>query len=226
MPADQPATHPHDADPGARFTYVGGRLAIDLINTVENWHGPEHLERYDNDKLVAYTDLVDWAETAGAVTPDHAETLREAAAERPAEAAAVLDRARAFRLALHDVLAAKLAGAPPDATDVAIVNTEVATQLAESTLVWVPDGFHLDRSGSRGPCLDRPLWPVARSVVDLLTDPTDLGKVRTCAADTCGWMFLDTSGGRRRWCSMADCGNNEKVRRFRKRQRGAAAARR
>ncbi len=220
---------PHDHDPavepGARFSYLGGRLAIDFINTATNWLGAGHAERYDGDKLAAYADLVDWAETAGAVAPDHAATLRAAAAARPDEADAVLGRARALRLALHDVLTATADGAPPAEADVTVVNAEVATQLAESTLVWVPDGFHLDRGGSRGPCLDRPLWPVARSIVDLLTNPTDLAKVRTCAADVCGWMFLDTSGGRRRWCSMADCGNAAKVRRFRKRQRGAAARR-
>ena len=218
-------THDHDTESASRFTYLGGRLAIDLINTVENWHGPEHAERYDNDKLATYADLVDWAELAGAIPPDHAATLRQAAAERPDEAAAVMARASALRLALHDVLEATVVGTPPAEADVAVVNAEVAAQLAESTLVWVPKGFHLDRGGTRGPCLDRPLWPVARSIVDLLTDPADLRKVRTCAADVCGWMFLDTSGGRRRWCSMADCGNAEKVRRFRKRQRAATAHR-
>jgi len=221
---DTPA-HDHDIEPASRFTYLGGRLAIDLINTVENWHGLEHAQRFDHEKLASYADLVDWAELAGAIPSDHAVSLRQAAADRPVEATAVLARARDLRLALHDVLEATVAGTPPTEADVAVVNAEVAAQLAESILVWVPDGFHLDRGGSHGPCLDRPLWPVARSIVDLLTDPADLGKVRTCAADTCGWMFLDTSGGRRRWCSMADCGNAAKVRRFRKRQRAAPARR-
>jgi predicted RNA-binding Zn ribbon-like protein len=33
--------------------------------------------------------------------------------------------------------------------------------------------------------------------------------VRTCPS--CGWLFLDARG-RRRWCSMATCGNRAKVR--------------
>ena len=221
----QPHDQGHDAAPSPRFSYLGGNLAIDLVNTATNWLGSDAAERFGGEKLAAYADLVDWAEIAGAIPPDHAATLRQAAAYRPDEADAVLARARTLRLALHDVLDATVAGTPPDEADIAVVNAEVATQLAESTLVWVPDGFHLDRGGSRGPCLDRPLWPVARSIVDLLTDPADLRKVRTCAADVCGWMFLDTSGGRRRWCSMADCGNAAKVRRFRKRQRAATARR-
>lgn len=226
MPTDEPhpSPHGHGTEPGTRFTYLGGRLAIDLVNTVANWRGPEHPKRYDDDKLAAYADLVAWAELAGAISPDEAEALREAAESRPAEAAAVLDRARALRLALRDVLAARVDGTTPAAADVAVLNAEVNAQLRAATLVAGPDGFALARAGDAA-ALDAPLWPVARSTVDLLTTPTDLAKVRTCAADVCGWMFLDTSGGRRRWCSMADCGNAAKVRRFRKRQRGAAARR-
>jgi predicted RNA-binding Zn ribbon-like protein len=33
--------------------------------------------------------------------------------------------------------------------------------------------------------------------------------VHTCPS--CGWLFLDPRG-RRRWCSMATCGNRAKVR--------------
>ena len=225
-PPDRPPhdDHDHGAESAPSFSYLGGRLAIDLVNTVSNWRGPEHPERYDNDKLVAYADLIAWTELAGAITPDEAEALREAAESRPAEAAAVVDRARALRLALHDVLTARLAGETPDEADMAVLNGEVTAHLCAATLVAGPDGFALARAGDET-ALDAPLWPVARSTVDLLTTPTDLSKVRTCAADVCGWMFLDTSGGRRRWCSMAECGNQAKVRRFRKRQRGAATRR-
>ena len=38
--------------------------------------------------------------------------------------------------------------------------------------------------------------------------------IRTC--NRCGWFFLDTSrGSRRRWCSMATCGNAAKAARHR-----------
>jgi len=37
-------------------------------------------------------------------------------------------------------------------------------------------------------------------------------RIRRCASDTCSAWFVDTSkGGRRRWCSMALCGNREKA---------------
>jgi predicted RNA-binding Zn ribbon-like protein len=45
---------------------------------------------------------------------------------------------------------------------------------------------------------------------------SDLERIRSCAATTCAWLFLDTTKNRtRRWCDMKTCGNREKVRRFR-----------
>ncbi|HIC14689.1 MAG TPA: CGNR zinc finger domain-containing protein, partial [Gemmatimonadetes bacterium] len=37
-------------------------------------------------------------------------------------------------------------------------------------------------------------------------------RIRQCASEDCIYWFLDTSkSGRRRWCSMARCGNRAKV---------------
>jgi predicted RNA-binding Zn ribbon-like protein len=80
-------------------------------------------------------------------------------------------------------------------------------------------GYVLDWTAGGEP--DRMLWPVARSAVDLMTS-ADLARVRECDGHDCGWLFLDTSkAGRRRWCSMAICGNRAKSERYR--QRSAAA---
>src|SRR6185437_6680981 len=54
---------------------------------------------------------------------------------------------------------------------------------------------------------------VAADARALLLDPSAL---RACADPECGWLFLDRSQARRRrWCSMAECGNRAKARRFR-----------
>jgi predicted RNA-binding Zn ribbon-like protein len=38
----------------------------------------------------------------------------------------------------------------------------------------------------------------------------DFSRLRQC--DACTWLFIDRSkGGRRRWCSMATCGNRTKA---------------
>ncbi|MFG3617196.1 CGNR zinc finger domain-containing protein [Nocardia sp. NPDC047654] len=49
----------------------------------------------------------------------------------------------------------------------------------------------------------------------MVTGPLS-GRIRVCAADDCGLLFVDASRpGRRRWCSMDRCGNLSEVRRYR-----------
>jgi predicted RNA-binding Zn ribbon-like protein len=65
--------------------------------------------------------------------------------------------------------------------------------------------------------LDRVSWVAAGAVIELLLS-AEAERLRLCASHDCGWLFLDVSrNGRRRWCSMAACGNVEKARRFRSR---------
>ena len=53
-----------------------------------------------------------------------------------------------------------------------------------------------------------------------LVADADPSRVRRCAASDCGAWFLDTSkGGRRKWCSMAACGNRAKAARHRRKGR-------
>jgi predicted RNA-binding Zn ribbon-like protein len=56
------------------------------------------------------------------------------------------------------------------------------------------------------------LSAIARDAIDLLSGP--LGqRIRVCAAEDCGLLFVDASRpGTRRWCSMQRCGNLTKVR--------------
>lgn len=46
-------------------------------------------------------------------------------------------------------------------------------------------------------------------------------RLKLCEADDCRWAFYDTSKNRsRHWCSMGVCGNRNKARAWRARQRG------
>lgn len=65
--------------------------------------------------------------------------------------------------------------------------------------------------------LDAPaaLSVLARDAIDLFGGPL-ARRVRVCAAEDCGLLFVDASRpGRRRWCSMQRCGNLAKVRKHR-----------
>ena len=47
-----------------------------------------------------------------------------------------------------------------------------------------------------------------------------LGRLKMCQSPECGWIFFDRSKpSNRRWCSSAKCGNREKTRSYRRRQR-------
>jgi len=201
-------------DPGARtadytFDLSGGRLCLDFTNTVSDRGAEQPVER-----LTSYGDFIAWAQQAGATTAHAARgLLREAAAE-PARARQVLADAIRLREALYRVFDAVSAGRVPRAPDLAIVNAAVPAAFEHARLMPARGGFTLAADAGRDD-LAAPLTPVVRSAVDLMTSP-EIDRVRTCAAATCAWLFLDTTKNRaRRWCDMKVCGNREKVRRFR-----------
>jgi predicted RNA-binding Zn ribbon-like protein len=60
-----------------------------------------------------------------------------------------------------------------------------------------------------------PLHACALAIEHLLME-VDRRMIRKCSASDCGVYFVDTSKGQRRqWCSMKNCGNREKQRRWR-----------
>jgi predicted RNA-binding Zn ribbon-like protein len=65
------------------------------------------------------------------------------------------------------------------------------------------------------------VWNLKYLLTDCLQDskliaPGDLALIRKCESDKCVLWFYDTTKGhKRRWCSMATCGNRHKIRKFR-----------
>jgi len=191
------------------------RLCLDFTNTV-NWHASGH----PVEELLAYTDLVAWAQKVGLLTAPEAQRLTRQAARRPAEAAAVLERAHALREAIYRLLSATAHQQPAESSDLDLINAELPVSLAHSRLAPAPEGYSLQWLAPPD-ALDRLLWPVAYSAADLLTHPELLARVGECADDRgCGYLFLDMTKNRsRRWCDMKDCGNRAKARRHYERQK-------
>ena len=80
--------------------------------------------------------------------------------------------------------------------------------------------------GERAPAdaVRRALGAVALDAAHMLGTREEAARIRVCASETCSARFYDRSpAGRRRWCSMALCGNEAKARRHRERSRGAPA---
>lgn len=196
------------------FDFRGGHVALDFANTV-GWR----LREEPIDFLADYADLMAWSEQAGLVDSVQARRLRSEARRRPGAAAVVLARAKALRETIYRLGAAQARGQRPVADDVASLDEVVVEAAGHRRLTVRGAAVRWEWAAGRGE-LDEMLWPLAWMAANLLTgDPHDArGPLRQCAGDPCGWLFLDTSNTRRRrWCSMADCGNVAKVRRHRER---------
>jgi predicted RNA-binding Zn ribbon-like protein len=197
---------------------LGGRLCLQFANTVEAPAGPSPL-----DFLGSYSDLARWGWHAGVLEDADVEWLTAAAARDPEGAAAVFRRALALRDAVDRLFRTVARAGTPDEGDLGLVWREHAAAVAHGRLLPDGDGYAWSWEGTPAD-LGRPLWPVARSAVELLCDG-DLRRVKECpGAGDCGWLFYDTSrNGARRWCSMEGCGSRVKMRRHYARQRAGTA---
>lgn len=188
----------------------GGLPCLDFVNSVDRMTHRAWVER-----LQSYADLLAWSSAAGTL-PAGIAGLTRAARARPAEAVAVLARARELREALYRIFAALAAGTSPAPDDLARMNAELAQALSHGRIEARDGGFAWSWAADT-PALDLPLWPLVRSAAELLTSP-ERELVKRCASDTCLWLFLDrTKNHARRWCNMKICGNRAKVRRHRRR---------
>jgi len=201
------------------FHRSGGRLCLDLANTVSWRRSGEPIER-----LPTYGDLVEWARQSGIVTAPAARTLEREAQRRPVPAARMLTRARVLREAIYRMFAGLAAGRPPESTDLVLLDREFHEALRALRLRSTRSGFTLAWPLDDGPSLALPLWAAARSAAEVLIS-ADPRRLKTCPASNCGWLFLDvTKSGTRRWCAMEACGSRAKARGYYARRRRAAAA--
>lgn len=200
-----------------KLELVGGRLCLDFTNTVGG-----RFVAQPNERLTSYLELVMWGRHAGIVSGDEAEGLLEAAERMPGEAASVLRRAIALREAIYRLFSRSAVGLAPLEGDLARLNEELSDAMQRLRVHRDEDGYSL--AWERGDRLDRMLWPIARSAMEVLTS-SDLERVRECGGEDCNWLFLDTSKNHsRRWCVMSDCGNRAKAKRHYHREKGGKVA--
>ncbi|MFF5337758.1 CGNR zinc finger domain-containing protein [Streptomyces sp. NPDC013181] len=180
---------------GAAYRFDPGALCLELLTT----GGPGPYQRYE--VLHEPADVTAWAERSRLTpTPEVAVSATEVAL------------VRGLRDALFRVVIAHMRGEPHPPADLAVIN-ETAARPALAPAIG-PDGRRRWAGAPRGTALAA---TVARDAVELLTGP-HVHRIRTCAAEDCHLIYVDTSRpGRRRWCSMEHCGNRHKVRALRAR---------
>jgi predicted RNA-binding Zn ribbon-like protein len=188
----------------------GGRLSLDFANTVGG-RTTEHPSEF----LTSYPVLVSWGHYTGILGDDEAATLRDQARRDPDAAANAHRRAIGFRDTVYRVFFAIGSGNEPDPTDIDTVLRVYRTALDHRGLERHGSAYNWIWKDSTDD-LERPLWSVAESVIEVLrTD--NLDRIRVCPGGdghSCQWVFFDTTkNGIRHWCSMAVCGSTAKSRR-------------
>lgn len=193
--------------PANPFEWSGGHPALDLVNTLDERPSGSPVET-----LATYGDLVRFAGLARLIEPSVAERLRSL--EGPA-CARIARRARDLREHLHAVLAA-VHRARPIPRDAMGAIASAVRQAHAARAFAAAGGSRLATHCWRAPSApDIPLHACALAIESLLVD-AKLDEIRKCGAHDCDVYFVDTSKGHRRlWCSMQNCGNREKQRRWR-----------
>jgi predicted RNA-binding Zn ribbon-like protein len=192
---------------------IGGLACLDFVNTAG-----DHLSDQPGEWLLTYGDLLAWSRHAGILSGDEASQLERKAMSQPEAAEEALARAAAMRETIYRLLLNTIRGHAPDPSDLAAFNRALAEAPSRAGVVYRMDAYHW-RLSAGGDDLDEILWRILWQAADLLTSDR-LAQVKLCAGEDCGWLFLDASRNQsRRWCSMSDCGNRAKAKRYYRRHK-------
>jgi predicted RNA-binding Zn ribbon-like protein len=184
------------------ISFVGGRLCLDFVNTT-NWEGNNAID----DRLIDFSSILTWGARVGLIKLESNQIRRQKRRNDECRFDLKVKRLKEFRYHLRKML---IDGEAPDAISVETlneslnptinqtlkcVNNKMVLALQEADLSWI-------------------LTPLAYSAVEILISPLR-ERVKKCPGSRCGWLFLDTSpNNRRRWCSMATCGNKHKAKKY------------
>jgi len=195
----------------SRLPLFGGRLSVDFVNAA-----PPNPE-------LSWEQLVDFLESTSIVSAERGTQLLSLPQADPQAAEALLLKARRLGAALRKVFAAmlrkqRIAREWIDPVNEILRVTEGHDELVGQDSVWKIE--FVAREGG----LDWLLAAVARSGAEIIAEGPR-ARLRLCANPQCGLFFYDDSRTRRRrWCSMAVCGNRSKVAAFARKHASARSA--
>ena len=178
------------------FQFISGSIALDFVNTVGNRLGTKR------DYFQSADDVNRWARLAGLIS--EGESLRLTAKQ--------VRRIRAVRGGLYAIFRRLVARPRVTRQGIARLNTMLGSISLKRRLLWAKGKVNWESKVLvRDPM--SMLAPILLNAAEVLVTGA-FQKVRQCADKNCGWLFLDASqAGKRRWCSMSDCGNRAKARR-------------
>jgi predicted RNA-binding Zn ribbon-like protein len=180
---------------------LGGRLSVDFVNASTT------------SSELSWEDLISFLGSVGIVSPARGSQLLTLPQSDPQAADGLLQKARRLsgnvRLAFS-ALARRQTVAPKwiEPLNEILRITEGHDELVHEGVAWRIE-FIAREAG-----LDWLLAALARSAAEIIAEGAR-ARLRVCANPNCGLIFYDDSRThRRRWCSMATCGNRSKVAAF------------
>jgi predicted RNA-binding Zn ribbon-like protein len=196
------------ATSGPIFEWDGRHPALDFVNTLD-----ERLSATPVERLSSYGALTSFARQARLIDRNTANQLLKQTSQK--EGKRVLGETLAFRELFYSVMRECANRRTPGGSEVAALNQRLARARLHRRFSVCSERISVTWDEPFAP--DRLLWELAAAGDDLLLQHWP-ERIRKCAASGCGTLFLDVSKtGRRRWCSMANCGNRNKVQQFRAR---------
>jgi predicted RNA-binding Zn ribbon-like protein len=209
MNKKQIAKKPPRLAQSTRFLYIGGRLAVDFVNSEYSPLGPTA-------GLQDWEGLVEFLSGAGVVGPARAMDLLSWRHSAPQVLPGLLQRALRLRAAIRSSLEARVARAAVAEASVEVINDGLRVTEGHDELVWEQGDWRL-KFHAREEALEWLLAAMARSAAEVIAEGPE-APVRKCANPNCGLFFYDHSRTRRRrWCVMSVCGNRSKVAAFARR---------
>ncbi len=185
------------------FIKIGNSLAVDFANTV--YASGEH-----GGTLHSWRDLVDFLDLRGGVSRPEGERLRAMGESDARGCANAFAQALHFRETVRSLLSGMAGKKPLRAPWIHAVNRALSLGTGQDRLLRQDGDWRLAFvPAANDPA--RALAPIARSMAKLVEEGAGV-PIRRCANPACVLYFYDTSRTRRRrWCSMAVCGNRMKV---------------
>ena len=192
-----------------RLPLLGGRLALDFANIPSYPGAPAH--------HLSWEELIVFLEASHIVSNERGSTLLALSGSEPDAAQTLLARSTGLRDSLRKIFGAMVGkeAIAPDWTEP--INRILRITEGHDELVYADSGGWKLEFVARESGLDWLLAAVARSAAEIIVEGAQ-ARVRICANPVCGLFFSDHSRThRRRWCSMAVCGNRNKVASFARR---------
>jgi predicted RNA-binding Zn ribbon-like protein len=192
---------------GARML-LGGRLAVDFANA-PSYPGIAAREP-------SWEELVVFLEASHVVSRERGANLLALPESDPQAAEKILSRAIRLREGLRRAFGAMVKKERILAEWIAPINEILRITEGHDELTQDGAGWKLEFMAREGG-VDWLFAAVARSAAEIIVEGSH-SRLRLCANPSCSLYFFDASRThRRRWCSMAICGNRHKVSSFAKR---------